>query len=90
MGLGLPLYSLPPFPVGFDVDASLPTARHFTRMLRTLSNAAFAMLLDNTVQLLQAELRHVAPDLDRRFPWIPNISWPGSKRTILKLCHGPF
>ena len=61
--LGFPCIPSRCFPWGFDVDASLPTARHFTRMLRTLSNAALQWLLDDTVQLLQAELRHVAPDL---------------------------
>ena len=44
------------YPWGFDVDASLPTARHFTRMLRTTPNAVSQYLLDETVRLIQAEL----------------------------------
>ncbi len=60
--LGFPRIPSRRFPWGFDVDASLPTARHFTRMLRTLPNAALQWLLDDTVRLLQAALRDVAPD----------------------------
>jgi len=54
--LGFPLVPSPDYAWGFDVDASLPTARHFTRMLRTTPNAVFQYLLDETVHLLQAEL----------------------------------
>ena len=43
-------------PYGFDVEASLPTARHFGRVLRELPNQACQFLLDSTVQLLAAEL----------------------------------
>jgi hypothetical protein len=41
---------------GFDVRASLPTARHFTRMLRHVPNAQFQFLLDETVRLIRLEL----------------------------------
>ena len=41
------------------VEASLPTARHFTRMLRILPNAVLQWLLDDTVRLLQVTLRDV-------------------------------
>ncbi len=34
----------------------LPTACRFTRMLRTVPNAGFPYLLDETVRLLQADL----------------------------------
>lgn len=54
--LGFPRVPSSHYPWGFDVDASLPTARHFTRMLRTTPNAKSQYLLDETVRLLQAEL----------------------------------
>ena len=60
--LGFPRIPSRRFSWGFDVQASLPTARHFTRMLRALSNAALQWLLDDTVRLLQAALHDVAPD----------------------------
>ena len=54
--LGFPLVASPDYPWGFDVDASLPTARHFTRLLRTTPNAVSQYLLDETIRLTQAEL----------------------------------
>lgn len=54
--LGFPLIPSRRYPWGFDADASLPTARHLTRMLRTTPNAVSQYLLDETVRLLQAEL----------------------------------
>jgi hypothetical protein len=54
--LGFPLTPSAQAPWGFDVQASLPTARHFGRVLRTLPNAALQFLLDSTVQLLRQEL----------------------------------
>jgi len=53
---GFPLRPSARFPWGFDADASLPTHRHFTRMLRTMPNAALQRLLSSSVALLQAEL----------------------------------
>lgn len=41
---------------GFDPDASLPTARHLTRMLRDLPDDALQFLLTSSVTLLQTEL----------------------------------
>lgn len=41
---------------GFDGDASLPTARHFNRVLRELSNAQLQRLLDAQVNRLQKML----------------------------------
>jgi hypothetical protein len=54
--LGFPLAPSRQFSWGFDPDASLPTARHFTRMLREIPNPCLQFLLDDTVCLLQADL----------------------------------
>lgn len=54
--LGFPLLPSHKYPWGFDVDASLPTHRHFTRMLRHLPNASLQFLLDDVVQLIQIDL----------------------------------
>ncbi len=54
--LGFRLVPSEAYPYGFDVEASLPTARHFGRVLRELPNQAAQFLLDCTVQLLAAEL----------------------------------
>ncbi len=42
---------------GFDPDASLPTQRHLTRMLRDTPNTALQFLLADSVRLLREELR---------------------------------
>lgn len=54
--LGFPLTPSDQFAWGFDVEASLPTARHFGRVLRTLPNEALQFLLDGTVSRLRQEL----------------------------------
>jgi hypothetical protein len=54
--LGFPLTPSEQFSWGFDVQASLPTARHFGRVLRTLPNDALQFLLDSIVCLLHQEL----------------------------------
>lgn len=54
--LGFPLRESSDFPWGFDVDASLPTHRHFTHMLRTIPNRFLQILLHSTVTLLKDEL----------------------------------
>jgi len=54
--LGFPLEPSDRFAWGFDVQASLPTSRHFGRVLRTLPNDALQFLLDSTVSLLRQEL----------------------------------
>jgi hypothetical protein len=41
---------------GFDPDASLPTGRHLTRMLREMPNSALQYLLADSVRLIRAEL----------------------------------
>jgi hypothetical protein len=46
---------------GFDAEASLPCARHFSRILRELSNEALQFLLTETVQVLQ---RTLPPEVD--------------------------
>lgn len=54
--LGFPLASERECVQGCEAEASLPTARHFTRMLREMPNALSQFLLDETVSLLRAEL----------------------------------
>jgi hypothetical protein len=54
--LGFPLVPSSQFSWGFDAEASLPTQRHFTRMLHKLPNTSLQFLLDETVRLIQAEL----------------------------------
>jgi hypothetical protein len=54
--LGFPLVTAAHSPWGFDPEVSLPTHRHFTRMVRTIPNDKLQYLFGNTVQLLQAEL----------------------------------
>ncbi len=59
--LGFPLVLDPHQAYGFDPEASLPTARHLTRLLRTLPNSKLQFLLDNTIQELKAALpSHIA------------------------------
>lgn len=53
---GFPLAPAPRHPLGFNARASLPTARHFTRLLRRLPNTALQVLLTNSVHQLQTEL----------------------------------
>jgi hypothetical protein len=60
--LGFPVVPSARFSWGFDVEASLPTARHFTRMLRNIPNASLQFLLDETVRLLQLELSSEVDD----------------------------
>jgi len=53
---GFPLAASGDSPNGFDADASLPTQRHLTRMLRTIPDPLLQFLLDSSVALLQREL----------------------------------
>lgn len=57
--IGCPLTASSKYAWGFDVETSLPTARHLTRMLREMPNQVLQFLLDSTVTLLQAELQAV-------------------------------
>jgi hypothetical protein len=59
--LGFRLQADDTAPYGFDVEASLPTARHFGRVLRELPNEVLQFLLTSTVQLLADEL---PPDVE--------------------------
>ena len=59
--LGFPKMRSSLYPWGFDAHTSLPTHRHFTRMLRALPNLKLQFLLDDTVRLLQSEFCEIAP-----------------------------
>jgi hypothetical protein len=54
--LGFPLTLSDAYPWGFDVNANLPTPRHFNRMLRNMPNTPLQFLLGNTVSLIQQKL----------------------------------
>jgi hypothetical protein len=54
---GFPLVTSRHTPWGFDVEASLPTPRHLTRMLRQMPNATLQFLLADTIRLILSELR---------------------------------
>ena len=54
--LGFPLVPSDDYAWGFDADASLPSARQFSRILRTLENDRLQFLLDATVALIADEL----------------------------------
>jgi hypothetical protein len=60
---GFPLVPNPRQPYGFDAQASLPTERHLTRLLRTMPNHALQFLLADSVKLILAELaaHHLEP-----------------------------
>ena len=54
--LGFPLVFSSKFSCGFDPSASLPTQRHLTRMLRTMSNHVLQFVLAESVRLIRQEL----------------------------------
>jgi hypothetical protein len=54
--LGFRLRPDPTTPWGFDRQRSLPTHRHFSRVLRELPNQCLQFLLKSSVELLQAAL----------------------------------
>jgi hypothetical protein len=56
---GFPLHPFPRTPWGFDAQASLPTQRHLTHMLRQIPNPTLQFLLADSVRLILAELRQV-------------------------------
>jgi hypothetical protein len=56
---GFPLQPSPYAPCGFDAEASLPTQRHLTRMLREIPNTVLQFPLTDSVRLILAELRQV-------------------------------
>lgn len=49
---GFPLQPSAVYPWGFDVDASLPSHRHFNRVLRKLPNAPLQFLLSSSIERL--------------------------------------
>lgn len=53
---GFPLVPSADAPCGFDPEASLPTQRHLTRMLRTTPNPSLQFLLADSVHLIASEL----------------------------------
>ncbi len=55
---GFPLSPDASVPWGFDAEASLPTARHLTRLLRQLPNQALQFLLDSCVALIEQAVAH--------------------------------
>jgi len=54
--LGFPLKPSRQYPWGFDAQSSLPTHRHFSRLLRTIPNHSLQFLLNSSVNLIQGEL----------------------------------
>ncbi len=54
--LGFPLVPTDKHPLGFDPEASLPTARHLGYMLREMPNAVAQFLLAESVTLIRDEL----------------------------------
>jgi hypothetical protein len=57
--LGFPLAFSSKFSCGFDPSASLPTQRHFTRMLRNMPNDVTQFLLAESVRLIHQELANL-------------------------------
>jgi len=60
---GFPVVTDLNYPHSFNPEASLPTQRHFTRLLRQLPNPVLQQLLDNSVALIQAEVADLGLDL---------------------------
>ena len=58
--LGFPLSPAPNMPLGFNAQASLPTQRHLTHMLRQMPNADLQGLLADSVQLIREALQTAA------------------------------
>jgi hypothetical protein len=54
--LGFPLVPAPNNPLGFNAQASLPTALHLAHLLRVLPNPALQFLLADSIRLILAEL----------------------------------
>jgi hypothetical protein len=81
--LGFPLVPSSEYSWGFDAAASLPTARHFGRVLRELDNAALQFLFDGTVHLLQNELppdvafgAAISGDTKHIIAWVQDLRQP--------------
>jgi hypothetical protein len=62
---GFPLVPAPNHVLGFNAQASLPTPRHLTHLLRQVPNAVLQFLLDSSVQLIRRALaERVAPPIE--------------------------
>ena len=59
---GFPLVADASAPWGFDADASLPTCRHFTRILRQMANSLPQWLLSQSVACLQQAMAGSSAD----------------------------
>lgn len=57
--LGFPLIRSRKYPWRFDVQASLPTQRHMTRMLREVPNETFQFLLEGSAKLICQEFKRL-------------------------------
>lgn len=57
--LGFPCQPMPKFRTDTPPQLNLPTARHFTRLLRHIPNEVFQRLLDSTVELLHTEFNQL-------------------------------
>jgi len=76
--LGFRLVASSKVPWGFDADASLPTARHFTRLLRQLPPTLFQGLLEESIRLLREALpdeitdfgQAISLDTKHILPWV--------------------
>ncbi len=53
---GFPLRVSTAHALGFNPEASLPTARHFTQLIRKLPNSCLQYLLDETVRVLRDQV----------------------------------
>lgn len=62
---------------GFNPDASLPSSRHFARLLRQMLNASLQWLLDSSVSIIQRELADMDIVLGETISLDTKHSWPG-------------
>jgi hypothetical protein len=60
--LGFPLAQDADHCLGFDPQASVPTQRHLNRLLRQVPNDLLQWFLGQSVGLIRAKLRTIAPD----------------------------
>jgi hypothetical protein len=60
--LGFPLHPSEAYTWGFDVGHSLPTHRHFCRLLQEVPEQMLTYLLDETVRLIRQELQEEVPN----------------------------
>lgn len=74
VGLDFRLALDPSKPDGFDVECSVPSARHLRRRLQTFDNALLQRLLNDSVQTLRTEMPtlgdSVAFDVKHIYAWV--------------------